>query len=112
MQENRIKDKHQEHKDTAKQQTNSRSHNDRRTYREEVTKFTYLGAKVTKDSNSESEGKARIDKARGAFAALKNNWKTNKITNRTEIHLFKNNVLSVLPMPQNHGRLPKAYVRC
>ena len=63
---------------------------------EEVTKFTSLGAKVTKDSNSESEGKARIDKARGAFAALKNNWKTNKITNRTKIHLFKNNVLSVL----------------
>ena len=52
---------------------------------EEVTEFTYLGAKVTTDGNSESEIKARIRKARGAFAALKNIWKTNKISNRTKI---------------------------
>ncbi|KAI0235262.1 hypothetical protein LSAT2_014241 [Lamellibrachia satsuma] len=63
---------------------------------EEVTEFTYLGAKVSTDGNSESEIKARIRKARGAFVALKNIWKTNKISNRTKIRLFKNNVLSVL----------------
>ncbi|XP_041362130.1 uncharacterized protein LOC121378097 [Gigantopelta aegis] len=63
---------------------------------EEVTEFTYLGAKVTTDGNSISEVKARISKARGAFAALKNIWKTNKISNRTTIRLFKSNVLSVL----------------
>ncbi|KAI0231053.1 hypothetical protein LSAT2_018566 [Lamellibrachia satsuma] len=63
---------------------------------EEVTEFTYLGAKVSTDGNSESEIKARIRKARGAFAALKNIWKTNKISNRTKIRLFKSNVLSVL----------------
>ena len=45
---------------------------------------------------SKSEIKARIRKARGAFAALKNIWKTNKIGNRTKIRLFKSNVLSVL----------------
>ena len=50
---------------------------------EEVTKFTYLGAKVSTDGNSESEIKAMIRKARGAFASLKNIWKTNKISNRT-----------------------------
>ena len=63
---------------------------------EEVTEFTYLGAKVSTDGNSESEIKARIRKARVAFAALKNIWKTNKISNRTKIRLFKSNVLSVL----------------
>ena len=63
---------------------------------EEVTEFTYLGAKVSTDGNSESEIKARIRKARGAFAALKNIWKTNKTSNRTKIRLFKSNVLGVL----------------
>ena len=38
---------------------------------------------MTKDVNSESEIKARTSKVRGAFAALKNIWKTNKISNRT-----------------------------
>ena len=63
---------------------------------EEVTEFTYLGAKVSTYGNLESESKARIRKARGAFAALKNIWKTNKISNRTKIRLFKSIVLSVL----------------
>ena len=51
---------------------------------EEVTEFTYLVVK------------ARISKARRAFAALKNTWKTNKISNITKIRLFKSNVLSML----------------
>jgi len=62
----------------------------------EVTEFTYLGAKLKKDGNSECEVTARISKARGAFAVLKNIWKTNKISNITKIRLFKSNVLSVL----------------
>ena len=45
---------------------------------EEVTYFTYLGAKMTKDGNTEVKIKTRINKARGALAALKNIWKTNK----------------------------------
>ena len=57
----------------------------------EVTEFTYIGAKLTKYGNSESEVKARIDKVRGAFAALKNIWETNKISNKTKIRLFKSN---------------------
>ena len=60
---------------------------------EEVTEFTYLGAEVTKVGNSESEINSRISKAREAFAALKNIWKTSK---RTNIRLFKSNVFSVL----------------
>ena len=39
---------------------------------EYVTEFTYLGAKVAKDGNTEAEIKTRINKAMGAFASLKN----------------------------------------
>ena len=46
-----------------------------------MTEFTYHGAKVSTDGNSESEIKARIRKAKWAFAAMKNTWKTNKISN-------------------------------
>ena len=63
---------------------------------EDVTEFTYLGAKVTKDGNTEAEIKTRINKARGAFAALKNIWKTKIISKKTKIRVFKSNVLSVL----------------
>ena len=63
---------------------------------EDVTEFTYLGAKVTKDGNTEAEIKTRINKARGAFAALKNIWKTKIISKKTKIRIFKSNVLSVL----------------
>ena len=65
-------------------------------YIEDVTEFTYLGAKVTKDGNTEGEIKKRINKARGAFAALKNIWKTKMISKKTKIPIFKSNVLSVL----------------
>ena len=60
---------------------------------EDVTEFTYLGAKVTKDGNTEAEIKTRINKARGAFAALKNIWKTKKISKKTKIRIFKSVVL-------------------
>jgi hypothetical protein len=51
-----------------------------------VTEFSYLGAKLTNDGNSEYEVTAAISKVRGAFAALMNIWKTNKISNRTNIN--------------------------
>ena len=63
---------------------------------EDVTEFTYLGPKVTKDGNTEAEIKAMINKARGAFAALKNIWKTKMISKKTKIHIFKSNELSIL----------------
>ena len=63
---------------------------------EDVTEFTFLGAKVTKYGNTEAEIKTRINKERGAFAALKNIWKTKMISKKTKIRIFKSNVLSVL----------------
>ena len=51
---------------------------------------------MTKDGNTESEIKTRINKARGAFAVLKNIWKTKKISKKTKICIFKSNVLCLL----------------
>ena len=62
----------------------------------DVTEFTYLGAKVTKDGNTEAEIKTKINKAREAFAAVKNTWKTKMISKKTKIIIFMDNVLSVL----------------
>ena len=63
---------------------------------EDLIEFTYLGAKVTQDGNTEAEIKTRINKARGAFVALKNIWKTKTISKKTKIRIFKSNLLSVL----------------
>ena len=57
---------------------------------------------MTKDGNTEAEIKTRINKARGAFAALKNIWKTKMISKKTKIRIFKSNVLSVLLYVLSH----------
>ena len=77
---------------TVKQQKQSDSENKT----EEATEFTYLRAKVTKDGNTEAENKKMINKARGAFAALKNIWKTKTIGKKTKIRIFKSSVMNVL----------------
>ena len=74
---------------------------------EDVTEFTYLGAKVTKDGNTEAEIKTRINKAMGAFAALKNFWKTKMISKKTKIRIFKSNVLSVLLYAAEYWKVTK-----
>ena len=51
---------------------------------------------MTNDGNTGAEIKTRINKARGAFAPLKNIWKTKMISKKTKIRMFKSNVLSVL----------------
>ena len=65
---------------TVEQQTPSDSENN--TCIEEVTEFTYMGAKVTKDGQIQAEIKTRPNKARGVFAVLRNIWKTNKISKK------------------------------
>ncbi len=83
-------------KDKTKTMRNNSQTADPENKTEDVTEFTYLGAKVTKDGNTEAELKTRINNARGAFAALKNIWKTKMISKKTKIRIFKSNVLSVL----------------
>ena len=63
---------------------------------EEVQEFIYLGSKITADGNSENDVLARIAKARGAFASLKDIWKSSKIGINTKLRIFKSNVLGVL----------------
>ena len=59
---------------------------------------------MTKGGNTEAELKTRINKAGGAFAALKNIWKTKMISNKTKIRIFKSNVYSGLRMQQSLGK--------
>ena len=63
---------------------------------EEVQEFIYLGSKITADGNSENDVLSRIAKSRGAFASLKNIWKSSKISINTKLRIFKSNVLGVL----------------
>ena len=64
---------------------------------EDVTEFTYLRAKVTKDGNAEAEIKTKINKARGAFAALKNIWKTKMISKKTKTTHFQEQRIPKVP---------------
>ena len=63
---------------------------------EEVKHFVYLGSEVTSDGNSEKDVNARLSKARGAFAALRNIWKSPKLSFTSKIRIFKTNVMAVL----------------
>ena len=65
---------------------------------------------MTKDGNTEVEIKTRIKKARGAFAALKNIWKTQKIGKKTKI--FKSNEPSVLLYAAESWKVTKEYATC
>ncbi len=49
---------------------------------------------MTKYGNTGAEFKTRINKARKAFAALKNIWKTKMISKKTKIRIIKSKVLS------------------
>ena len=63
---------------------------------EEVQEFVYLGSKITTDGNSEMDVLHRLSKARGAFAILRNIWKSTTISTETKLKIFKSNVLGVL----------------
>ena len=63
---------------------------------EEVQEFVYLGSKITTDGNSEMDVLHRLSKARGAFAALRNIWRSSRIGTKTKLKIFKGNVLGVL----------------
>ena len=75
---------------------------------EEVAEFTYLGTKVTTDGDSEIEVKVRISKARGAFRSLKSTWMSSSISLKTKVHIFKSNILSVLPYGAESWKVTKS----
>ena len=63
---------------------------------EEVTEFTYLGAKLSINGTCDAEISARISKASQAFGMLKSTWKAKNISLKTKLRLFKSNVLTTL----------------
>ena len=63
---------------------------------EEVEDFTYLGSVLSKDNGAAKDIKARLSKARAAFAILQPIWKSNKYSLRTKIHLYNSSVKCVL----------------
>ena len=63
---------------------------------EEVDKFVYLGATVSKTGGSDCDIKSRIGKARGAFCKLCKVWKSSQYSIKTKVRIFKSNVIAVL----------------
>jgi hypothetical protein len=63
---------------------------------EDVESFTYLGSKVTSDGDCEVEVKARLTKARHAFASLRPIWRSKQYSIHTKLRLYRSNVLSIL----------------
>lgn len=63
---------------------------------EEVMEFNYLGSILTATGGSEIDINNRMKKARQAFGALNNVWKSSQIKRSTKIRIFNSNVKSVL----------------
>ena len=63
---------------------------------EDVDHFTYLGSIVSKTGGTEEDIKARIGKARHAFATMRPVWNNRNIHWKTKIRLFNSNVKTVL----------------
>lgn len=77
----------------SKVKTNIRINNEEL---EDVDQFTYLGAQLNKEQGTKDEISTRITKARSAFIALQNVWKSNIYSSNTKIRIYKSNVRTVL----------------
>ena len=58
--------------------------------------FTYLISLIRKEHGGQKDTKARLGKARCAFAKLQNIWKSNQYITKTKIWLYNSNVKSIL----------------
>jgi hypothetical protein len=58
--------------------------------------FIYLGSMVAKDGGVAQDVSQWIQKAKGAFIQLYLVWKNSRISARTKLRIFHNNVKSVL----------------
>ena len=54
---------------------------------EKVDEFTYLWKIVSKKGGTDKDNKARIAKARGAFAMLRPIWRSIALTSKTELRV-------------------------
>ena len=77
----------------------------------ETETFVYLGSVFDKQGGTDRDVKARIGKARAAFAMLKNIWASREIKIRTKIRIFNSNVKSVLLYGCETWRTTKAVLQ-
>ncbi|CAG5118764.1 unnamed protein product, partial [Candidula unifasciata] len=75
---------------------------------QDVESYTYLGSNVDKDRGTDGDIKIRIQKARGAFIALGNLWRSKEIKRNTKLKNFNSNVKSVLLYGAETWRTTKA----
>lgn len=54
----------------------------------DVNKFNYLGSIITTSGGTLEDVDARLQKAKSAFARLRNIWRTNNIALNTKIKIF------------------------
>nr|KAG5705879.1 hypothetical protein BaRGS_030769 [Batillaria attramentaria] len=63
---------------------------------EGVSEFVYLGSKMSQTGGTDEDIKAKVKKARQAFAILKPVWRATTISTNTKLRIFNSNVKSVL----------------
>ena len=63
---------------------------------EDVDRFVYLGATVSKEGGGTEDIQNRVVKARGIFLRLKKIWNSHSISRRTKVRLYKTLVKPVL----------------
>ena len=63
---------------------------------EEVDKFVYLGATLSKTGGAGEDINRRISLARGAFVKLDPVWRNTALSSNTKLKVFNSNVLAVL----------------
>ena len=56
---------------------------------EDVSEFTYLGAKVCREGDGKKGLRNRLSKARRSYTRLKRIWNSKEFTRRTTIKLYK-----------------------
>ena len=56
---------------------------------EDVDRFVYLGATVSKEGGGTEDIHNRVVKARGVFMRLKKIWRRHSISPRTKVRLYK-----------------------
>ncbi|VDO85653.1 unnamed protein product [Schistosoma margrebowiei] len=63
---------------------------------EDVKTFTHLGSMIDEHGGSDSDVKARIDKARAAYLQLKYIWKSKQLSTNIKVRIFNTNVKTLL----------------
>lgn len=77
---------------------------------ETVSDFVYRGSKITTDGDSMADVMAWIFKAAGAYAELRNIWRSAKISIYTKMRIFKSKVLGVLPYGAESWKGDESYL--